>query len=76
MKTLEVSPPDEDPLEPIQDAASGEVDDTFFGDFIDYSASLKGSEDPILVSDGFCDITLAKCFAACLRFPSVTVDPT
>jgi len=57
VKPLVVSPPDEDPLEPIQDAASGEVDETVFGDFIDYSVSLKGSEDPILVCDDFCDIS-------------------
>jgi hypothetical protein len=76
VKALEVSPPDEDPLEPIQNVASGEVDEAFFGDFIDFSVSLKGSEDPILVRDSSCDITLTQCFAACLRFPTITIDPT
>lgn len=77
VKPLGVSPPDEDPLEPIQDVASGDMDEAFFGDFIDYSVSLKGSEDPILVCHAFCDIMLAECFAACLlRSFSVTVDPT
>lgn len=48
VEPLGVSPLDEDPLEPIQDVASGDMAEAFFGDFIDYSVSLKGSEDPIL----------------------------
>ncbi|KAG2146912.1 uncharacterized protein EDB93DRAFT_455734 [Suillus bovinus] len=48
VKSLGVSPTGEDPIEPIQDIVSGEVDEALFGDFIDYSVSLKGSEDPIL----------------------------
>ncbi|KAG1754268.1 hypothetical protein EDB19DRAFT_1665522 [Suillus lakei] len=48
VKPLEVIPPDDDALETIQDVASGEIDEAFFGDFINYSVSLKGSEDPIL----------------------------
>ncbi|KAG1756292.1 uncharacterized protein EDB91DRAFT_1192061 [Suillus paluster] len=48
VKPLDISPPDEDPLEPIQDVASEEICEAVFGDFSDYSVSLKGSEDPIL----------------------------
>jgi hypothetical protein len=75
--------PDEDPLSPIQDIASGDVEKALFGDFIDFSVSLKESEDDvILVCYGFCDILLAKFFlqpASPLLTPyklPVCTDPT
>jgi hypothetical protein len=52
--TNEVKPsmvclPDEDPLSPIQDIASGDVEKALFGDFIDFSVSLKESEDDAIL---------------------------
>ncbi|KAG2364491.1 hypothetical protein BDR07DRAFT_788850 [Suillus spraguei] len=75
VKPLGVSPPDSDPLEPIQDITPGDVDGMFFGDFIDYSVSLKGSEDPIIPASSdppLLQLTPRK-LPVCI---DLTLDPT
>lgn len=50
------------PLEPIQDVALEETCEVLFDDYIEYSMSLKESEDPILVRDAFVKLCAADCF--------------
>lgn len=63
------------PLEPIQD----DICDVLFDDYIEYSVSLKGSEDPILVvvGDAFVKLCAADCFAVCLlKLSTISVNVT
>jgi hypothetical protein len=76
VKPSEVSPPEEVPLEPIQDTAPKEICEVLFDDYIEYSMSLQESDDPILVRDTLVNPCAADRFAACLiTLCSVTIDP-
>jgi len=50
---LRANPQEEDPLDPIQDIAPDDICEVLFDDYIEYSTSSKGSQDPILVRDAF-----------------------